>query len=133
MGPEGTLGSRIILLQRLLSIAKENSNRNGNITQENQPRDNTRRFVEARAVNFVLPTKRLEHAAYAVAQVQTQESDCNDVKPGDPDIAKTNDHHFENIVALLRIFKGNEILPGEIDVLHLHCVMEEMIDDEKEN
>src|SRR5690349_12902340 len=89
--------------QRLLSVTKQNRNRNRNVSKKNQPREDARAPVEARAIHLVLPTHRLKHAAHPVAQVQAQQRDADDIKRRHPNIAETDHHHFENIVPFLRI------------------------------
>src|SRR5882724_2436153 len=122
-----------MLLQRLLSVTKQNGNWNGNVAEKNHPRNDLRPSVQARPINFVLQTERLKHAAHAVTQVQAQQPNADNVKCRNPDISEADHHHFENVVPLLRVLKGNKTLAGEIDVLHLHRVMEQVINDENEN
>src|SRR5439155_8863273 len=65
--------------------------------------------------------------------MQTKQRHAEQIKSRYPKIGKSNHHHFEDVMALLRVFKSNKAFSSQIDRGDLHREVKQMINDEDKN
>ena len=108
---------------------KKNRDRDGGVTNENQPGKNPAGGGETRRELFVIQAERLEKTRGSVAQMQGEQKHSEDIKAGDENILKAVDHHGIDVVAVERIrLEQQESGIGDAD-----GEMREVIENEGEN
>src|SRR5581483_10706987 len=114
-------------------VAKQDGERNGNVSKENQPGNDGGKTVNERPISGTFPAQGLKHGADSVAQMQEQQKHGDDIKGRNDGTAETNHHHRKHIVLILGVLQFREIPSRQVDSGRLYCEMQEVINDERQD
>src|SRR5438270_13363256 len=79
---------------------EEHRDGNGAVTDKNEPRKHAPGRGEPGREFLVIHPERLKKARCSVAEMESEQKHCQDVKTGDVNILKAVDHHRINVVVI---------------------------------
>src|SRR5438128_1901573 len=130
-GPEGSWASSFILgsAQLFLPVTEQHRDGDRTVTEEYEPGCDFGGSVNHGTVNLVFPPDGLKQRAGAVTEMEAKQTHREEVKAGDQRMREAGDHHAIDVVSAF-VLQLPEILSSEIERLHLHGEVQQMINHE---